>query len=326
VDVSPKQNSECVNNPKEIILDEDFSSMRLDQALAHSFPEYSRAQLQGFIKSGQVLINNTVSTKQRTQVHAGDRIGFTPTAKRKEEWLAQDIPINVVYEDDDLLIVNKASPMVVHPGSGVYEDTLVNALLHHCPSLNQLPRAGLIHRLDKETTGLLVVAKTLEAHRSLTEQMQARSIKRIYQAVVQAPLVAGGTVDAPIARHPVARTKMAVPQQGGRTAVTHYRVKTRFRHHTHLQLQLETGRTHQIRVHMQHIRHPIVGDPTYSRLKIPRECTSELRDCLQNFNRQALHAFELALTHPATGERISWTAELPQDFQHLLTALENNET
>lgn len=299
--------------------------MRLDQALAASFPEHSRAQLQAFIKAGQVLVNKSTTTKQRQVVQAGDTISFTPTAPRDEQWLAQDIPITVVYEDDELIVVNKASPMVVHPGSGVYENTLVNALLHHSPNLKQLPRAGLIHRLDKETTGLLVVAKTLTAHRSLTEQMQARSIKRMYQAIVQGPMISGGTVDAPIARHPVMRTKMSVPQQGGRLAVTHYRILTRFRYHTHLQLQLETGRTHQIRVHMNHIRHPIVGDPTYSRLKIPRDCSKELQDFLQHFNRQALHAFELALKHPVSGEEITWNAPLPDDFEQLLKALENNE-
>ena len=314
-----------MNLTKEIRLDESFTTMRLDQALASSFPEHSRAQLQTFIRSGQVLINNSVITKQRHPVKAGDTIRFTAIPERKENWVAEDIAIRIVYEDDDLLIVNKPSPMTVHPGSGVYEGTLVNALLHHCPSLKALPRAGLIHRLDKETTGLLVVAKTAHAHHSLSEQMQERSIRRMYQAVVQGPMITGGTVDAPIARHPQMRTKMCVPQHGGRPAITHYRILKRFRYHTHLQLQLDTGRTHQIRVHMQHIRFPIVGDPAYSKRKIPHDCTHELRDFLQLFDRQALHAFELGLIHPTTGKEMCWTAELPDDFQTLLTTLENNE-
>lgn len=309
----------------EITLDESFLPSRLDQALAQSFPDYSRSQLQNFIKTGHVLVNGDIITKQRHPVKANDHICFEAITPRTETWLAQDIPITIVFEDDELLVVNKASPMVVHPGAGVYENTLVNALLHHCPALHQLPRAGLIHRLDKETTGLLIVAKTLTTHHYLTEAMQARAIKRHYQAVVQGAMIAGGTVDAPIARHPTARTKMSVPQHGGRAAITHYRVLTRFRHHTHLQLQLETGRTHQIRVHMNHIRYPIVGDPTYSRQKIPRDCSNELKTVLQNFNRQALHAFQLSFIHPTTQQELSLTAELPEDFQTLLRALEYNE-
>jgi 23S rRNA pseudouridine1911/1915/1917 synthase len=314
-----------MNLTKEITLDDRFTHMRLDQALADSFPEHSRAQLQVFIKSGLVLVNDSVVTKQRHPVKTGDIICFTAVSEPTHDWLPQEIPINIIYEDDSILIVNKSSPMTVHPGSGVYEGTLVNALLYHCPSLKTLPRAGLIHRLDKETTGLLVVAKTKKAHLSLTEQMKKRSIQRMYQAVVQGPLISGGTVDAPIARHPIVRTKMSVSQQGGRTAITHYRILKRFRYHTHLQLQLETGRTHQIRVHMQHIHFPIVGDPTYSQRKIPYNCSEELRNFLNTFSRQALHAFELGFIHPKTDEKMCFRAELPDDFQSLLTALENNE-
>lgn len=309
----------------EITLDADFPNLRLDQALSRAFPNYSRAQLQNLIKSEQVQVNGRVMTKQRHLVHAGDHLYFTAEIERQEPWQAEDIPLNIVFEDDDCLVVNKPSPMVAHPGAGVYQGTLVNALLHHCPSLRQLPRAGLIHRLDKETTGLLVVAKTLSAHKSLSEQMQMQAIKRLYQAIVQGAMIAGGTVDAAIGRHPTARTKMAVVQNGGREAVTHYRIMTRFRYHTHLQLQLETGRTHQIRVHMAHIRHPVIGDPTYSKLKLPRDCNDELHFALQNFKRQALHAFELALTHPVSGERLTFTAPLPEDFQQLLQALASNE-
>lgn len=310
----------------EITLDEEFSPMRLDQALSRSFPDYSRSTLQNLIKSERVQVNGRIVTKQRHSVQAGDRLSFEAVIERDEQWLAEDIPLDIIYEDDALLVVNKAAPMVAHPGAGVYEGTLVNALLHHCPALQQLPRAGLIHRLDKETTGLLVVAKTLSAHKSLSEQMQARSIKRLYQAVTQGALISGGTVEAQIGRHPVTRTKMAVTQTGGREAMTHYRILSRFRYHTHLQLQLETGRTHQIRVHMAHIRFPIVGDPVYSRVKIPRDCSDQLKETLQNFKRQALHAFELALTHPISGETMSWTAPLPDDFQQLLQALQDNES
>lgn len=314
-----------MTNSESITLGDDFLTTRLDQALSSAFPQYSRSQLQGFIKAGLVQVNGETIQKQRHPVQAGDRLSFTAESQQQVEWVAQAIPLDIVYEDDELLVINKPSPMVAHPGAGVYEGTLVNALLHHCSSLQQLPRAGLIHRLDKETTGLLVVAKTLTTHTYLSEQMQQRCIKRFYQAIVQGTLVAGGTVDAPIGRHPSARTKMCVSQHGGREAVTHYRILNRFRHHTHLQLQLETGRTHQIRVHMQHIRHPIVGDPTYSREKIPRNACEELKTCLQQFRRQALHAYELSLTHPVTHEELTWTAPLPTDFETLLTALKHNQ-
>ena len=315
-----------MTNTESITLDDDFLTSRLDQALSNSFPQYSRSQLQSFIKAGLVTVNGQVISKQRHPVQAGDLLCFTAEAQQQTEWAGEDIPLNIIYEDDQLLIVDKPAPMVAHPGAGVHSGTLVNALLHHCPDLQQLPRAGLIHRLDKETTGLLVIAKTLTAHTYLSDQMQKRHIKRFYQAVVQGSLVSGGTVDAAIGRHPTARTKMCVSQHGGRHAVTHYRILNRFRHHTHLQLQLETGRTHQIRVHMMHIRHPIVGDPTYSREKIPRHACETLKTTLQQFRRQALHAYELTLTHPVSGEEMTWTAPLPDDFQQLLCALQHNET
>ena len=310
---------------KKRILPDEFPPTRLDQALADEFPELSRTQLQGYIKSGLVFVNGDKVLKQRLHVQAGDTIEFTPTEQANERWLPQDIPIDIVYEDDELLIVNKASPMVVHPGAGVYDNTLVNALLHYCKPLEFLPRAGLIHRLDKETTGLLVVAKTRPSFAALTKAMQAREVKRHYQAVVQGPIISGGSIDASLGRHPKARTKISVLQHGGRAALTHYRILTRYRYHTHLRLQLETGRTHQIRVHLQHIRHPIVGDPVYSRLKVPKDGTDELRDVLQNFKRQALHACELGLTHPTSGEEMHWTAPLPADFSELVLALNNNE-
>jgi 23S rRNA pseudouridine1911/1915/1917 synthase len=233
----------------------------------------------------------------------------------------------VIHEDSELIVVAKPAGMVVHPAAGNREGTLQNALLHRYPELVGLPRGGLVHRLDKDTSGLLVVARNLRAHKSLVDQLQARTVTRQYDAIVQGTLVAGGTVEAPLGRHPVDRKRMAVRRgdaggRGAKQAVTHYRIAEKFRQHTYLHVKLETGRTHQIRVHMAHLKKPLVGDPVYgSRMKVPRECTPRLRECLQTFRRQALHAARLGLNHPASGEPLEWRVEMPEDMQELLAAL-----
>jgi len=233
----------------------------------------------------------------------------------------EPIPLDIVYEDEALLVINKPAGLVVHPAVGNWKGTLLNALLHHVPALAQIPRAGIVHRLDKGTTGLLVVAKTLEAQTSLVEQLQARSFTREYDAVVNGVLTGGGKVDAPIGRHPVDRKRMAVVRNG-KPAVTHYRVAERFRAHTHIKVQLETGRTHQIRVHMAHQRFPLIGDPVYGgRLRLPPESGEVLIQMLRGFSRQALHASRLGLVHPQTGEYMEWQAAIPEDIEQLLAVL-----
>jgi len=276
--------------------------------------------LQQWLKTGQLRVNGCV-WRPRDAVAGGETVSGDLVLEAETTAAAQDIPLDIRHEDADLLIVNKPAGLVAHPAAGNRDGTLVNALLHHAPELEALPRAGLVHRLDKDTTGLLVVARSLRAHTALVEQLQARRIEREYVAVVNGVLVAGGTVDAPIGRHPVDRQRMAVTA-GGKPAVTHYRVMRRFRVHTLSRVKLETGRTHQIRVHMAHIRFPLLGDPVYGgRLRLPPNAAPSCIAVLQNFHRQALHAERLALTHPATGEWLEWRAELPADLAELLAAL-----
>ncbi|MDS4026469.1 MAG: 23S rRNA pseudouridine(1911/1915/1917) synthase RluD [Candidatus Contendobacter sp.] len=296
------------------------AGMRLDQALAELLPAYSRSRLQQWLKTGQLRVNGCV-WRPRDAVAGGETVSGDLVLEAETTAVAQDIPLDIRHEDADLLIVNKPAGLVAHPAAGNRDGTLVNALLHHAPELEALPRAGLVHRLDKDTTGLLVVARSLRAHTALVEQLQARRIEREYVAVVNGVLVAGGTVDAPVGRHPVDRQRMAVTT-GGKPAVTHYRVMRRFRAHTLLRVKLETGRTHQIRVHMAHIRFPLLGDPVYGgRLRLPPNATPLCIAVLRNFHRQALHAERLALAHPATGEWLAWRAELPADLADLLAAL-----
>lgn len=294
---------------------------RLDQALAELFPDYSRSRLKTWITEGGVTIDGKVSDKPREKVISGMEITVSVELVEEQRFQPQAIALNIVYEDDDILVVNKPAGLVVHPGAGTPDGTLLNALLHHCPTIDQVPRAGIIHRLDKDTTGLMVVAKTLPAQTHLVAAMQAREITREYEAVCNGPMTAGGHVDEPIGRHPTKRTHMAVVAIG-KPAVTHYRVVERFRNHTHLRLRLETGRTHQIRVHMAHLRHPLVGDITYGgRPRPPQGASSELLEYLRQFKRQALHAARLSLHHPISGEWMSWDAPTPPDFVELLTLL-----
>lgn len=291
----------------EGIIQPEFAGCRLDQALAQLFPEFSRERLKNWVLEGHCKVDGSV-LRPKDKVAGGEQVTIQATLTDAVTWQAEDLPLDIVYEDEDLIVINKSANVVVHPAAGNRAGTLVNALLNYAPELSNIPRAGIVHRLDKDTTGLLVVARTLEAHTSLVEQLQERTISRIYETVVHGIFLAGSTIDEPIGRHPRDRKKMAVIGNG-REAITHYRVLKKFAKHTHLQVELETGRTHQIRVHMSHVKHPIVGDKTYA----PR--------LQHNFPRQALHAKTLGIIHPRTGEEISWTSELPTDMQQLLKDL-----
>ncbi|KJJ96138.1 ribosomal large subunit pseudouridine synthase D [Pseudomonas sp. 21] len=304
----------------------DLGGQRLDQVAAQLFSDHSRSRLAGWIKDGRLKVDGAV-LRPRDIVHAGSRLELDVELEAQGEWVAQDIELDIVYEDDHILVIDKPTGLVVHPAAGHQDGTLLNALLHHVPHLANVPRAGIVHRLDKDTTGLMVVAKTLEAHTNLVAQLQARSVSRIYEAIVTGVIVAGGTVDAPIGRHGVQRQKMAVIETG-KVAISHYRVLERFRAHTHTRVKLETGRTHQIRVHMTHIGHPLVGDPTYGgRFRIPPGASPTLIESLRDFPRQALHARFLELDHPATHVRMKWESPLPDDFTWLLSLLrQDNES
>ncbi|MEY4209784.1 MAG: hypothetical protein RLZ92_162 [Pseudomonadota bacterium] len=298
--------------------------MRLDQCLAEMFPDYSRSKLQTWIKAGRVKVDG-LALRGREKLDGGEEIELDAEAEVVLECDAEDIPLDIVYEDDSLLIINKPAGLVVHPAVGNWNGTLVNALLNHDPNLNILPRAGIVHRIDKETSGLLMIAKTLQAHTSLVEQLQERSINREYLALVKGWMTAGGTVDAPIGRHPVDRKRNAV-RRDGKEAVTHYRLEQRFKRHTLIRVKLETGRTHQIRVHMSHINYALVGDQVYGgRFQMPADCSPELAEALRAFKRQALHATKLGLEHPETGEYCEWEVPMPDDMQNLVNLLAANE-
>lgn len=298
--------------------------MRLDQCLAEIFSDYSRSKLQTWLKDGRVLVDGE-QRKGREKLDGGEEIELDAEAEQVVEYDAEDIPLDIVYEDESILIINKPAGLVVHPAVGNWTGTLVNALLNHVPSLDTLPRAGIVHRIDKDTSGLLMVAKTLQAHNSLVEQLQERTIHREYLALVKGWMTAGGTVDQPIGRHPVDRKRNAV-RRDGKEAVTHYRLEQRFKRHTLIRVKLETGRTHQIRVHMAHINYPLVGDQTYGgRFQMPAECNPALADALRNFKRQALHATKLGLDHPETGEYMEWEQPMPEDMQNLIKLLTENE-
>lgn len=291
----------------------DCAGLRLDQALARLFPEHSRSRLQAWLKEGFVRLDG-VSPEGKRKVWGGERLEVDSAPPPEvSAGLPEDIPLHVVFEDDSLLVIDKPAGLVVHPGSGNWTGTLLNALLHHAPALAGVPRAGIVHRLDKDTSGLLVVAKTLEAQTDLVRQLQARTVKRLYHALVHGLVERPGVVDAPIGRHPQHRTRMAVVP-AGRPAVTRFRARERFARATLVECQLETGRTHQIRVHMAHLGHPLVGDPAYGR----RRCGDPRLD---NFPRQALHAFRLGLIHPASGQAMEWSVPMAADFADLLRAL-----
>lgn len=303
----------------------ELAGQRFDQALARLFPEYSRSRLSQWVKEGHALLDGNPA-RPRDAVMDGQRVKLTVVEEPITGVAAEDLPLHIVYEDAALIVVNKPAGLVVHPGAGNRAGTLQNALLHHAPELATLPRSGLVHRLDKDTSGLLAVARTLESHTKLVAALQAREFEREYMALVNGVMTGGGTVDAPLGRHATDRLRMSV-RESGREAVTHYRVLKRFRAHTQVAVQLETGRTHQIRVHLAHIRYPVVGDPVYGRrLALPPGATPRLKDALQGFRRQALHARRLGLAHPISGEPMHWEAPLPPDMQELVAALEDDLT
>lgn len=300
---------------------EEFHGQRLDQALARLLPEYSRSRIKTWIDAGKVRLAG-MNPRPRDIVSGGEAWSVDAELAAEVAMAPQEIPLDIVFEDDALLVINKPPGLVVHPGAGNPNATLQNALLHHAPALVNIPRAGIVHRLDKDTSGLLVTAKTLPAHTALVAALAHRTIKREYETVTGGVMTAGGMIDVPIGRHPVDRKRMAVRERGGREAVTHYRVIHRYRAHTHVAVQLETGRTHQIRVHLAHIRHPVVGDPVYGRrLALPKNPSPELIETLRGFRRQALHARRLSFAHPIDERELVFEAPLPADMQSLLAAL-----
>ena len=306
------------------IVPEEMSGMRLDQVLANLFQQHSRTRLQNWIKQGNVLVNDA-QVSQRHKVSGGEYIHIVTQWQEQSEYEAEDIALDVLFEDEAILIINKPPGLVTHPGAGNQTGTLLNALLHHCPDLNLIPRAGIVHRLDKDTSGVMVIAKTPEIHTSLIAMMQNRLIRREYLALVKGKITSGGTIDQPIGRHPKHRTQMAVVPSG-KQAITHYRIQKRYQDFTLLKCQLETGRTHQIRVHTAFIRHPIIGDPVYGgRFSLPKGCSDRLKDVLQNFRRQALHAYHLSFPHPVTQQAVEWQAHLPDDFKALLDILDREQ-
>ena len=285
---------------------------RFDAVLAELFPEYSRSRLSEWIKSGAALLDGN-QVRPRDPVRGGERVSLQVVLETQIHDAPEDIPLSVLYQDADVIVLDKPAGLVVHPGAGNPGGTLVNALLHFDPALAALPRAGIVHRLDKDTSGVMVVARTLPAHTSLVAQLSERDVHRQYLAIVMGALVSGGSISAPIDRHPRDRVRMAV-REDGRDATTHYRLRERYRAHTALECRLETGRTHQIRVHMQHLKHPILGDPLYGgALKLPKGASDELVAVLRGFRRQALHAETLEFAHPVNGAPVRCTAPVPED-------------
>ncbi|MDP6166201.1 MAG: 23S rRNA pseudouridine(1911/1915/1917) synthase RluD [Gammaproteobacteria bacterium] len=307
----------------EAIVNDQWSGMRLDQIAALAFPDYSRSRLKTWIQEGDLTVDGK-TLRPRDKLFGGEKLVVDTKIEHQERWQPQAIDMDIVFEDEHILVLNKPAGLVVHPAAGHQDGTLLNALLHHAPQLNSVPRAGIVHRLDKDTTGLMVVAKTIPAQTELVAQLQERTMGREYEAVAQGVLTGGGLVEEPIARHSRNRQKMAVAPLG-KPATTHYRVLKRYRAHTHLRLKLETGRTHQIRVHMAHIGYPLLGDPLYGgRQRLPKGCDEDFLDCLRAFRRQALHAKRLELTHPHTQQDMEWEVPLPDDMQELLVELERD--
>ncbi|WP_448176396.1 23S rRNA pseudouridine(1911/1915/1917) synthase RluD [Morganella morganii] len=302
-------------------INESQLGQRLDQALAELFPDYSRSRIKEWILDDRVQVNGRLVNKPKEKMLGGEQISIDALIDEDMRFDPQNLPLNIVYEDDDILVINKPRDFVVHPGAGNPDGTVLNALLYHYPDIADVPRAGIVHRLDKDTTGLMVVAKTVPAQTRLVESLQLREITREYEAVANGRMTAGGKVEEPISRHPTKRTHMAVNPMG-KPAVTHYRVMEHFRAHTRLRLRLETGRTHQIRVHMAHINHPLVGDQLYGGRPRPlKGASDEFRDALREFDRQALHATMLRLYHPITGIQMEWHAPIPDDMVKLIEVL-----
>ncbi|EIB96854.1 MULTISPECIES: 23S rRNA pseudouridine(1911/1915/1917) synthase RluD [Pantoea] len=294
---------------------------RLDQTLAELFPDYSRSRIKEWILDRRVTVNGVMVDTPKEKVLGGELVAINAEIEEAQRWEPQNLPLDIVYEDEDIIVINKPRDFVVHPGAGNPDGTVLNALLHHYPAIMDVPRAGIVHRLDKDTTGLMVVAKTVPAQTHLVESLQRREITREYEAVAIGNMTAGGTVEEPISRHSTKRTHMAVHPMG-KPAVTHYRIMEHFRAHTRLRLRLETGRTHQIRVHMSHISHPLVGDPLYGgRPRPPKGASEAFIATLRGFDRQALHATMLRLYHPISGIEMEFHAAIPQDMVDLIAAL-----
>ena len=304
----------------KVILPERFGGKRIDSALAEMMPNISRSKITSTIKAGDALLNG-YTFKPKDKVSGEEIVYFNLKQKQNNQWVAENIPLDIVYEDEDILIINKPFGLVTHPGAGNWEGTLANALLHYNADLSGLDRAGIVHRLDKNTSGLMVVAKNPKSQKYLVEQFQTHSVEREYSAIVYGNMISGGTIDDPIGRDSKDRIKQAV-RSNGKDAVTHYRVINRYASHTHVKASLETGRTHQIRVHLSFIGHPLVGDPLYGgRLRFPKKAGEEIKEALKAFQRQALHSKKLTLKHPTTGNEMSWEIELAEDMTMLLDVL-----
>jgi len=303
-----------------IIIPERMTGDRLDVALSEMLPDYSRSKITSWIKSGDALINNK-AFKPKDKVNGSQMVSLSLNKKQNNDWSAENIAINIIFEDEDIIIINKPFGLVTHPGAGNWNGTLANALLYYDPELSKLDRAGIVHRLDKNTSGLMVIARNEKSQKYLVEQLQSHSVVREYSAIVYGHMISGGSINDPIGRDPKDRIKQAV-SSNGKDATTHYRVIDRFKSHTHVKVILETGRTHQIRVHLSHIGYPLLGDPMYGgRVRFPKKASEILKESLLGFKRQALHSKKLTLNHPSTGELMSWKAPLPDDMLELLAIL-----
>ncbi|WP_416652901.1 23S rRNA pseudouridine(1911/1915/1917) synthase RluD [Candidatus Pseudothioglobus sp. Uisw_086] len=303
-----------------IIIPKRMAGARIDAAISEMLPDFSRSKISTWIKSGDALINSK-TFKPKDRVNGTEIVFLSLKQKQTNDWMPEKIPLDIVYEDDDIIVLNKQFGLVTHPGAGNWNGTLANALLYFDSSLSKLDRVGIVHRLDKNTSGLMVVARNAKSQKYLVEQLQNHSVDREYSAIVYGHMIAGGTVDEPIGRDPKDRVKQAV-SMSGKEATTHYRAIDRFKSHSHVKAILETGRTHQIRVHLSHVGHSLVGDPMYGgRVRFPKKASEELKDALLNFKRQALHSKKLTLIHPISGESMSWKAPLPVDMKELLEVL-----
>ena len=306
---------------KSAIIPHEMADLRFDQAVAKLWPEYSRQRLSEWIKSGEITLNHEI-WRPKDKIQGGEEVSLKAYLKEQVFDAPQAFPLDIVFEDDEIIVINKPDNLVVHPAAGNHDGTLLNGLLHHCPQLAKLPRAGIVHRLDKNTTGLMVVAKTLTAHTRLVEMLAARLVSRKYLALINGQMIVGQKIEAPIGRHSRNRQKMAVLQKG-KPAISHVRVKQKFLAHTLVEVTLETGRTHQIRVHLSHIEHPLVGDALYGgRSVFPKGCDDTLKLLISQFSRQALHAYSLGFAHPNREQPLRWETPLPEDFAKLLEALE----
>ncbi|NOY72879.1 MAG: 23S rRNA pseudouridine(1911/1915/1917) synthase RluD [Gammaproteobacteria bacterium] len=305
-------------------IDPAMAGFRLDHCLQQLFSEYSRARLQKWVKEGKISVDGRLP-RSKDKVLGGETIVLIPEVEIQKRWQPEAIDLDIVYEDEAVIVLNKPAGLVVHPAAGNQQGTLLNALLHHAPELNAIPRAGIVHRLDKNTTGLMVVARTLTAQKNLVEQLQARSVTREYLSLVVGTIIAGGTLEWPVGRHRVDRKRMAVIEEG-KPAMTHYRVLERYTHHTYLRVNLSTGRTHQIRVHLSHMNHPLVGDPVYGgRLRIPKQASDELANCLRGFRRQALHAGRLKFVHPVTQNEVEFSRPVAKDMADMLDIMREHD-